>query len=196
MLTQFLNQCPELIPYCYDKYRTSGELNLSTTGLAEQLLKLFIESLPKLYIIIDGLDECDDAQRKLILSFFTKIVSHCDYNNPGKLRVLFTSQDYLDIAKALQAAPVLRLTAEDNKNDIAAYVRVWCKKIQEKHELNNAQVQDIEDATCIRAQGTLTVPLLPVPTNYCRHVSLRKASHGELIRPGFATGCYRRNQGI
>ena len=161
LLSQLLNRCQDLIPYCHDKYRTSGELNLTTIKLAGQLLKLCCEILPKLYIIIDGLDECDSDQRKLVLSFLTETVVHCDKDhNPGRLRVLLVSQDFLDIAKALQAAPILKLTAEDNKNDITAYVRVWCKKIQQKHALRIDEVEDTENATCIRAQGAVAPVLL------------------------------------
>ena len=87
ILSQLLGKCPELIPYCYEKSQTSGELNLITTRLAEQLLKLFFERIARLYIVIDGLDECDLPQRKLVLSFFTAIVAHCDDYDPGKLRI-------------------------------------------------------------------------------------------------------------
>lgn len=196
LLSQLLDQCQDLIPYSHEKSRTSGELNLTTTKLAGQLLKLFCEKLPKLYIVIDGLDECNTDQRKLVLSFLTETVVHCDNHNPGKLRVLLVSQDFLDIAKALQAAPVLKLTAEDNKNDITAYVRVWCKKIQQKHALGINEVEDIENATCIRAKGAVA-PVLPLASTNChRHVSVRKVGHGELVCPGFATRCYRRDQRV
>jgi hypothetical protein len=187
LLSQLLNQCRELIPYCYEKSQTNGELNLTTDSLAEQLLKVFCESLPKLYIVIDGLDECDTAQRTLVLKFLTDMVTRCDNHDPGKLRVLFISQDYPDIAKALQAAPVLKLTAEDNKMDIAAYVRVWCKKIQQKYALGVSEVQDIENTTCLRARGIVALALQSVQANCHRHVSFCKVSHGELICSRFAT---------
>jgi hypothetical protein len=147
-----LNQCRELVPYCYDKSVSSGELTLTTTSLAMQLLKLFFERIPKSYIIIDGLGECDHMERKLVLSFFMTIVDHLD---PGKLRVLFVSQDYPDIGKALPTAVVFTLTAEDNENDIKTYVRDWSLKIQRKFSLEMDIVEYIQESTCIRSKGTI-----------------------------------------
>ena len=130
---------------------------MTTTTLAERLLKLFCDELEKQYIIIDGLDECDPAQRKLVLSFFTAMVERCDEREAGKLRVLFISQDYPDIEKPLQNANaiILKLTAEDNKHDIRAYVRTWAEKIKVKYELDNETIEDIREATCVRSQGNI-----------------------------------------
>jgi hypothetical protein len=154
ILSQLLNQCRELIPYCYDKFLSSGDLTLTTQSLAEQLLRLFCEKITKQFVIIDGLDECDSAQRKLVLSFFMTMVDRCDEREPGKLRVLFVSQHFPDIEKALQTATVLKLTSEDNKNDIKAYVRDWCGKIQQKYDLEMDKVEYIQESTCIRSKGT------------------------------------------
>lgn len=151
---------------------------MTTTSLAEQLLKLFFEKIAKQYIIIDGLDECDPAQRRLVLSFFTTTVDRCDEHDPGKLRLLFVSQNYPDIAKALQAAPVLKLTAEDNKTDIKAYVRDWCKKIQDRYDIDFDKVEYIQESTCIRSNGMVD-PVGRLPSINChRHVSLREVGHG------------------
>jgi hypothetical protein len=157
LLSQLLNHSRELVPYCYEKYLFSGELNLTSPALAEQLLKLCFETIPKQFIIIDGLDECNPAQRKLVLSFFTSMVDKCDEREPGKLRVLFVSQDFPDIGKALLTADVMKLTPEDNKNDIKAYVHDWSKKIQMKYYLNDEQIEFIEESTLIRSQGSIYV---------------------------------------
>ncbi|RFU25373.1 hypothetical protein B7463_g10968, partial [Scytalidium lignicola] len=153
LLSQLLNHCRDLIPYCYEKYLSSGEVNLTSPTLAQQLLKLFFEKIPKQFIIIDGLDECNPVQRKSVLSFFTSIVDRCDEREPGKLRVLFVSQDFPDIGKALQTADAMKLTPEDNKNDIKAYVCGWSKKIREKYGLNDEQIDFIQESTLIRSQG-------------------------------------------
>ncbi len=157
LLSQLLNHSRELIPYCYEKYLSSGELHLTSPALAKQLLKLCFEKIPKQFIIIDGLDECNPAQRKLVLSFFTSVVDKCDEREPGKLRVLFASQDFTDIGNALQTGDIMKLTPEDNKNDIKAYVHEWSKKIKEKYYLNDSQIEFIEESTFIRSQGIVYV---------------------------------------
>jgi hypothetical protein len=82
------------------------------------------------------------------------MVDRCDEREPGKLRVLFVSQDFPDIKKSLQTASVMKLTPEDNKDDIVAYVHDWSKKIREKYYLNDEQVEFIQESTLIRSQGS------------------------------------------
>lgn len=187
LLSQLLNHCQELIPYCYDKCVSSGEIHLTSTATAEQLLKLFFEKIPKQFIIVDGLDECNVAQRKLVLTFFNLVVEKCDEREPGKLRVLFISQDFPDIGKALQAAAVLKLTPEDNKNDIKSYVRDWSRRIQQKYPLTTMdQIQFIEEATQTRTQGKRHVRMMLAAINFCslmlhRNVPLCKVSNGKHV---------------
>jgi len=157
LLNQLLNQCRDMVPYCYDKHLSSGELTLSSENLAKQLLELFCQKISKQFIIIDGMDECDVAERKLVLSFFTKIVDRCDSYEPGKLRVLFVSQDFNDIKKALPTAAVISLGATDNENDIKLYVNERAMKIKQKHELENYQIERIKASTCAKAHGNAKV---------------------------------------
>jgi len=154
LLSQLLYHCQEIVPLCYEKSLVSGQLNLSSLGLAEKLLILSFETIPKPFIIIDGLDECNTAQRKLVLTFFTNIVERLDEQEPGKLRVLFVSQDFPDIKKALEAATILDLTPKDNENDIKSYVNAWSKRIEEKYELNSEDIKFIQESTLVRSQGT------------------------------------------
>jgi hypothetical protein len=157
LLNQLLSQCRDLVQYCHEKYSSSGELTLTSATLAKKLLELFCQKIPKQYIIIDGLDECDLAERKLVLSFFTTIVDHCDAYQPGKLRVLFVSQDYNDIKKALPTAAVISLGPTDNENDIRTYVKEWAVKIQQKFELESHRIDYIKTSTCGRARGNTIV---------------------------------------
>lgn len=142
-----------MIPFCYDKYQASGELTLVSTSLAKQLLEMFCQKIHKQYIIIDGLDECDESERKLILQFFTSMIDRYDMKEPGRIRVLFISQDMDDIGKALSTAAVIALGPSDNENDIRSFVLTETRKIQLKHDLDNHQVEYIVDSTCRRAKG-------------------------------------------
>ncbi|KAH7333141.1 hypothetical protein BKA65DRAFT_40515 [Rhexocercosporidium sp. MPI-PUGE-AT-0058] len=153
LLSQMLNNHRDLIPYCHDRMSSTGEINLTTTNLAENLLKVLFEKAENTRVVIDGLDECDANQRKLLLAFFTDTVDLFDEKDPGKLRVLFVSQDYLDIQKALQSATVLKLTNEDNEADIKLYVREWSLKFRLKYELHPKILEEIQESTCARAKG-------------------------------------------
>jgi hypothetical protein len=153
LLNQLLSYNRDLVPYCHDKYSSSGELTMTSANLAKQLLELIFQKIPKQYIILDGLDECDIAERKVILSFFKTMVDRFDAYEPGKLRVLFISQDFNDIRKALPTAAVMSLGPADNQHDIKLYVDEWASKIQPKHELDDDQIEHIKTSTCARARS-------------------------------------------
>ncbi len=132
----------------------SGEPTLVSTNLAKQLLDLLCQKIHnKQYIVIDGLDECDESERKLVLQFFTSMIDRYDMREPGRIRALFVSQDENDIGKALSTAAVIALVPSDNENDIRSFVLKETKKIQLKHDLDNQQAEYIVDSTCTRAEG-------------------------------------------
>lgn len=156
---------------------STGETVLSTTHLAEGLLRTMFEKVESSTVVIDGLDECNSDQRKLLLAFFSDIVGLCDGTEPGKLRIMFLSQNYVDIQKALQIATCLSLTEEDNKADIKTYVRACTSLIREKFELDSSTANDIEESTCGHARGMYdcTLTILSRRIDWYRDVSFREA---------------------
>jgi len=159
---------------------------LTSTTLAEQLLKYYFEMMSKQFIIIDGLDECNQGQRKLLLTFFNTMVDRCDEREPGKLRVLFISQAFPDIEKALLKAETLKLTEEDNKKDIKSYIEDWSKKIREFYGLTAEQAKFIVDSTMIRSRGKKSkiVETASQLLKLRRNVPLREIGDGEPVRAG------------
>ncbi len=133
-------------------------------NVAQQLFRLFLENLPKVFIIIDGLDECEISQRKLLLSFLTEQIGHWDDRETGKLRIMFVSHRMPDIEKALQTATVFSLSRQDNESDIKVFVETKCKEIKDKYGLNMEQMTFIRESTCIRSEGALNVTSDP---HYC-----------------------------
>lgn len=173
----------ELVPYCHDKRSSSGELNLASLTLTKQLLDLVIHRLDKTYVIVDGLDECDIPERKLIVSFFTSIVEKCDGHDPGKLRVLFVSQDYPDIRKAILAASTVSLTSSENRQDLETYVRNRSQEIKQKFQLGDSQTKGIAEKILARAKGNYVSTYLDsikLAENIRRNVLIREVGHEQL----------------
>jgi NACHT domain len=156
LLSQLITECRGLVPFCHDKYLASGELTLNSAKLIKQLLELFCDSLAKQYIIIDGLDECSKGERNLVMSFFNSLVDRHDAKAPGRTRILFISQDEIDIEKGLSTAAVIKVNATDNEDDIRRFVRESSRRIQTKYELDDLQVEKIMNSTCARAEGNLS----------------------------------------
>lgn len=148
----------DLIQLCYDKKSSSGESVLSSFTVASQLLRLFCELKSNMFIIIDGIDECDDKEQITILSTLKDVVANCDKQNPGKLRVLIVSQIYSGISKCLSASEpypeIVSVDARSVERDIKAFVDNECLGLQTRFNLTMEQTAGISELTCNRSQGT------------------------------------------
>jgi hypothetical protein len=152
LLAQLLTCDETLLPYLYEKCVSSGQASLISTQLCAEILETCLKTMPKIYIVVDGVDECDFSERKSILSFFTSIIEGDDL--PGKIRALFVGQDENDIRKLLRTASILRLTDAHNKSDIESYANQWSLQIQKKFALGDDTRYYIQSAVCNGSDGT------------------------------------------
>ncbi|KAG7038967.1 zinc finger protein [Colletotrichum scovillei] len=119
-----------ILPLCDDKITNSGGSTLSTTEGCLSLIEAFFEINPRLYIVVDGLDECAGrVEIQQIISFLVAQVSRLDEINQGQLRVLFMSQSNPEVKAAMSkptVSPIIgevELKATDNTQDIRTYVK-------------------------------------------------------------------------
>ncbi|KAF1974533.1 C2H2 domain-containing protein, partial [Bimuria novae-zelandiae CBS 107.79] len=161
LIHQLLSRYPDLVPPCHAKKSKSGEPVLRSFILAKIVFEDFCSIPDKIFIVIDGLDECEQYERKQLLEFLVDIVTQCDTNDPGKLRVMIVSQDYPDIKRALHTSStskivpkIVSMSAADNENDISSFVRIWVDRIAAKHELFDEEAKEyLRNLTVERAKG-------------------------------------------
>jgi len=119
------------------------------------------------------------VERKLVLSVFNTLVHKYDMKEPGKVRVLFVSQNEEDIKNALNAAASISLGAEDIENDLQIFTRKCSDDIGRKFGLDRQEIDWIAGSTCDRAEGMFLFAKL-VMMNLSAQVSkgeLRKEMH-------------------
>jgi len=159
LLRQIIAQHPHLLPHAYEKRLSNSDPLLRSQLLAKQMLETFCADIDYQYFIIDGLDECEVGERKEILKFFVKLAETCELQKPGKLRVLFSSQDQAEIRKILNDSKtrpsIFSLNPDHNKDDITYFVKNWVGKIREKHDINEVQQEYIECTIVSKARGKL-----------------------------------------
>jgi hypothetical protein len=161
LVDQLLDQHPQLLPHCYTRRTNSGGPSLQSVDVAKRLLEDFCTSIPKLFIVVDGLDEYDVIERKQILECLVQLVRQCDDDEPAKLRILIVSQDYPDIKRALQtsgiprlAPKIISLSSSDNEKDIYTFVKAWVDRIKRKHHpLSDEQMEYLLKLTVAKADG-------------------------------------------
>ena len=159
MLAQLIGLSKDLLAYVYDKASACGETSLDSPKLAKELLETAFKSLGKVYVLIDGLDECDKAEKKLISSWFQSIVHSVAASDPESLRCLFIGQHDNDAGSLFAGLPTLSISSDLNKQDILSYCSVWADKIQEKFRLSDIEKLSIATEISERAGGNVTRPI-------------------------------------
>jgi hypothetical protein len=122
------------------------------TGEAVDILLSVMNLFPKVYLIIDGLDECESDQRLKILS-----VVHClaQLDHP-KVLLFISSREEADIVASLGPYRSIRTSEENISRDITSYISdIVSSKVQSGELIlrNPALEQRIVAALVNGAQG-------------------------------------------
>ncbi|KIV79744.1 hypothetical protein PV11_07289 [Exophiala sideris] len=147
------DQSQRLLPWCHDQLQLGNQLSPSEKTF-RTMLRMMVLTLDKIFLIVDGLDECDQKDRKPLLTLLSELVSECDFQDPGKLRVLVVSRDEPDIRRNLPDFVEVAVKPADNERDIKHFIIGWRQKIQAKFEdLGEADLDYICTSTLNRAEG-------------------------------------------
>lgn len=158
IISQLLVQSKDsdLLQVLHEACVESEERCLESQSACVELLTLAVGSISKdtnIHIIVDGLDECEMSERKMIILEISKIVRND--NQPGRIRAMFISQPETSIRSLVRTAIALRLTEADNENDIAEYTRLWCLDIRSKFGIDEETQERIRALVCESADGKI-----------------------------------------
>jgi hypothetical protein len=147
----------EILPYVYDECSKSSELTLDSVDFLKNLVESALDGPDTIWIVLDGLDECERKEKKKILMWITSLVK--SEQQPGRIRVLIISQDEGDIRKQLAKRPFISLNeAPQHKQAIHTYATRKAIKIREKFGLSESKALEPSELRIItlvteRAQG-------------------------------------------
>jgi hypothetical protein len=141
-------QNDNLVDLFYEKMSASGEIILSRSALAKELLETALGAR-KSYIILDGIDECIREQRRELCTWFRLAVDA----HPNDLRCLFVSQDDGIAGKDLSMVPSLSITIQDNHDDIKRYCKMWHRQIKARFSPVEDSELNITELVTARSRG-------------------------------------------
>ncbi|KAF2847250.1 C2H2 domain-containing protein [Plenodomus tracheiphilus IPT5] len=161
IIDQLLDEHPQMLPVYHARRMHSREPILNTLAQACKVLEELCTSIPKVYVVVDGLDECDSSERKQTLKSLLDIASSCDLAEPGKLRLLVVSRNDADIRQALHSSSVTRMVPNtisispfDNESDIRTYTKIWVNRIAMKFSpLHGDTLEYLSNLTIANAKG-------------------------------------------
>ncbi|KAI0555112.1 hypothetical protein F4679DRAFT_522273 [Xylaria curta] len=180
LLMQMLHHHPDLLPSCHER-KVKGNEMLNDEAVAQALIKLFCNADMNQFIIIDGVDEIDSAQRKPLLQFFAGLVDKCDTYKPGKVRVLFLSHDIADYKHLkTESATFMQLDSNMIQKDIQNLVAKKAEELKEELGMTDEEIQHVKDLTVARSDGMILFASL-VMDNFLRQPTIEHAK--EQLRP-------------
>ena len=148
----FLNgRIPEELEKKFPRSYGEDTQMLDASDLAD-LLCLAIQQNPLTFIVIDGLDECEKASRKVVLDLLHRLQEI--KNSTVKLFISCRQED--QILRSYEGVPMVEMTASSLKGDIQLYVADSVSSRMESGELRVRDpdlAQEIMDELVNKAQG-------------------------------------------
>ena len=91
LLFQITVLWPDCLPYIYERYTESSQVDLESVGITLDLFAILASIGRKLYIVLQNLDAIQLEEREGLLN---KMLVLCSETTAGATRVLVVSQDY------------------------------------------------------------------------------------------------------
>ena len=165
-LAQLIHINPEILSHIYEECSRSSELTLETLDFPKRLVECSLEGTRPVWIIVDGLDECEKKEKKNILTWIMATVN-AD-NHTGRIRLLVISQDEGYIRKFLAKRPVISLSGvPQHEEAIRAYASRKSARLREKFELSPPTERHITAMVTARSKGTCFILLVNFKSFIC-----------------------------
>ena len=116
LLYQLCRENPSLIPVVNKEHDVLHRRSL-LSDTWDNLLETFICGSEPVYIVLDGLDECDEIEREQLLRTILGLCKNC-----SNLHVLVASRKEVDIRRALETNCETLIVEEKNRSDIKRFV--------------------------------------------------------------------------
>jgi hypothetical protein len=162
-LAQFIQQDKDLVQHFYKECYDHGEPVLTKPSEVERLLAFAFENCKSVYIILDGLDECERENRKSIVGWFRNLVENLPPSEPERFRCLFVSQDDGYARKDFEGLARIKVEVEDNKGDIEKYCQAESGSLQQKFELTDEEISSITTRVTESAGGICCPRVIYMP---------------------------------
>lgn len=151
LLEQVSNMENSIADMLYDT-ATKMQPCFKTRKDTEELLKVCLDTVGPLYVVIDGLDECAEAEQRAVARWLRRYAD-CSGATQDSIRCVFLSQDNTSTRALLSTLPTVPIRSTDTKGDIKAYCSVLSKEIQTKFWLSDVETQFIVEAVSSKADG-------------------------------------------
>lgn len=141
----------------YDTCCREPDLALSRTRTAE-LAGNLLRSHRRSYVVVDGLDECDEKDAMDLIAWFGGLMQPLQpsFDNNFTVKLLISSRREPHITRMLAQHPCISLEGlGSHRSEIRRYIHQQTRRIQEKFHLEDALVAHMAAEVDSRTNGTV-----------------------------------------
>lgn len=176
LIQQLLQFNPVSLDFLYEVAVTSGEEHPSSFGTYKNILKHFASAHDQLYLGIDGLDECEQEDRRLILLLLRHILDESSPN--ANIKIFLASRWMNEIEDSLKPVLRFKIKGQHIRHDIRDYVHIRTRRLGEKFGLNLERQKSISTEICHRSEGECAFHVGKLYANSIRNVFACTTDHG------------------
>ncbi|KAH6895917.1 hypothetical protein B0T10DRAFT_603504 [Thelonectria olida] len=167
LLRQMVAHNRDLLPTLYEKRMNSHHI-LADEKTANTLLDLFCDINMNQFIVIDGLDELTETDRRSLLKQLEAMVAKCEEDDhPEKIRVMILSTDSSAIRERLaqkdkdcHRVGEYQIRRSSSEKDIQIYVSKRVEKLGQKYYLSPDDLEMAISKTCENSEGMMLYAFL------------------------------------
>ncbi|KAL3475095.1 hypothetical protein BJX99DRAFT_259710 [Aspergillus californicus] len=152
LLGQLVTLNKPLLPHFYECAAGSATDSHLSISRAQELLSLALSSLPSVYIVIDGIDECPPEESRMIIPWFQKEIESIN-SGSADARCLLISQDDHICQKLLKDTPTLRVSKDNNMSDIRVYCDTLSESWVDKFNISDPRRREVVESIVNNASG-------------------------------------------
>ena len=154
-------QNSDIVPYFNSHQVSLVHDPLKSDGLRSLATTIF-KVLDFIYLVVDGLDEIDRSEREKFFRLILPLVKSRDLQVDGdteyRVKLFISSRGEDDIRKSLDSIgrasrKYYEISRDDNHRDIAFYVSVRTRELQNQFRLDDDRVGEISKHICEKAGG-------------------------------------------
>lgn len=154
LIAQLLYNNDDCLRYLYDMAVTSRERHPSTTSVLGELLGTMALLHRDLCIGIDGIDECEPSERRMVLSLVHDLLKLSDADLD--LKIFLASCAEKDIEDSLRLSTRLALEPDHLDKDIQSYVKIRSIELGKNFSFSEERVHEVAVKVADRPKGLYT----------------------------------------
>lgn len=156
LLDQLIEQDQASSTHFHGRIATEADANLCSTQVLRDLVKIALEDYQAVYMVLDGLDECEDGEAAKSINWLISLANSAAIGQDAKLRILFSGQRDGVLDSLLASQPSISLDTSAHLDDIHAYVQEFSNRIKDKFTLSTQIQQGIVSLVLSETKGTQT----------------------------------------